>query len=78
MKVKGAAPGRAEGLGPVKPRKWEVTAEGTQWCNTCRDYTEHDRLGCVECYDPARDQIEELEDPDASQFARPSDKETDK
>lgn len=72
MKVKGGPLGRGEG--PQKPRKWEQAAEGTQWCNTCRDYTEHDRLGCVECYDPSRDEIDELEDPDASQFAQSKEK----
>lgn len=71
MKVKGGPQGRGEGLGPVRPRKWEQESGDTSWCNTCRDYTEHDRLGCVECYDPTRDQIEELEDPAASRFARP-------
>ena len=67
MKVKGRSEG---GLGAVKPRKWEQAEEGTRWCSVCHDYTEQDRLGCVECYDPARDQIEELEDPEASRFAR--------
>ena len=66
MKVKGRGEG---GLGPVKPRKWEQAEEGTVWCGACRTYTEQDRLGCVECYDPDRDRIEELEDPDTSQFA---------
>lgn len=68
MKIKGGAlDGRPSGA--QKPRKWEQLEEGTKWCGTCHDYTEQDRLGCVECYDPARDRIEELDDPDASQFA---------
>ena len=69
MKVKGGASAAGHGLGPVKPRKWEQAEEGTKWCNVCHDYTEQDRLGCVECYDPSKDRIEELEDPNASQFA---------
>lgn len=71
MKVKGATSVAGHGLGPVKPRKWEQAEEGTKWCGVCHDYTEQDRLGCVECYDPHKDQIEEMEDPDASQFATP-------
>jgi hypothetical protein len=64
MKMKGGPLGRGEGA--PKPRKWEQAEEATKWCNVCRDYTEHDRFGCVECYDPVRDKIEELdeEDPD--------------
>jgi len=60
MKMKGGPLGRGEGA--PKPRKWEQAEEATKWCNVCRDYTEHDRFGCVECYDPARDKIEELDD----------------
>lgn len=71
MKVKGGTSVAGHGLGPVKPRKWEQAEEGTKWCSVCGDYTEQDRLGCVECYDPHKDQIEEMEDPDASQFATP-------
>lgn len=70
MKARGGTQGRGEGLGPVRPRKWEAAEEGTKWCGTCHDYTEQDRLGCVECYDPNHDRIEELEDPNSSQFAR--------
>ena len=66
MKMKGGPLGRGEGA--QKPRKWEQAEEATKWCNVCRDYTEQDRFGCVECYDPARDKIEELdEDPHAEE-----------
>jgi hypothetical protein len=74
MKSKGGA-SAGHGLGPVKPRKWEQLEEGTKWCSVCHDYTEHDRLGCVECYDPHKDRIDELEDPNVSQFAQHSDEE---
>ena len=60
MKMKGGPLGRGEGA--PKPRKWEQAEEATKWCNVCRYYTEHDSFGCVECYDPARDKIEELDD----------------
>jgi len=57
--------------GAQRAPKWERTRVQTSWCNVCHDYTEQDRLGCVDCYDPERDKIEEMEDPDASQFANP-------
>lgn len=42
--------------GAVRPPKWERARPAQQsWCGLCHDYTEHDHLGCVECYDPARD-----------------------
>lgn len=45
------------GEGPSRPPKWERSrAIQESWCSLCSDYTEHDHLGCVECYDPARDE----------------------
>ena len=55
--------------GAQRAPKWERTRAQTSWCNVCHDYTEQDRLGCVDCYDPERDRIEELDNPEASQFA---------
>jgi hypothetical protein len=61
--------------GAVRPPKWERGRPAqASWCNLCSDYTEHDHLGCVECYDPHNDRIEELEDPSASPFAGPKEK----
>lgn len=42
--------------GAVRPPKWERGRPAqASWCNLCSDYTEHDHMGCVECYDPHRD-----------------------
>lgn len=42
--------------GAARPPKWERgRPRQMTWCNLCHDHTEHDHLGCVECYDPARD-----------------------
>jgi len=43
--------------GAVRPPKWESgRPQLMTWCNLCNDHTEHDHLGCVECYDPAREE----------------------
>ncbi len=42
--------------GAVRPPKWERARPAQEsWCNLCHDYTEHDHMGCVECYDPNLD-----------------------
>lgn len=42
--------------GAQRPPKWERgRPQLMTWCNLCHDYTEHDHMGCVECYDPSLD-----------------------
>lgn len=60
MKIKGG-PLAGRPSGALKPRAWETYSDEGKWCSICRDYTEHDRLGCVECYDPNRDVIDEID-----------------
>jgi hypothetical protein len=44
------------GEGPARAPKWERERVATSWCALCHDYTEHDPQGCVECYDPEKDE----------------------
>jgi len=44
------------GEGAPRAPKWARGRVATSWCALCGDYTEHDRAGCVECYDPEKDE----------------------
>lgn len=45
------------GEGAARAPKWERSRSvRDSWCALCSEYTEHDVQGCVECYDPERDE----------------------